>query len=83
MKRKEAKAQGLDKYNTGKPCRNGHLSDRYTLNGTCVECCKITSQKHEYERVGYDKKYYESHKEEISKKNKEKYRLKKSIFSSI
>ncbi len=83
MKRREAKALGLDKYNTGKPCRNGHLADRYVLNGNCVECCKITIKKHNYDRTEIAKRYYETHKEEISKKNKEKYRLKKSIFSSI
>ena len=83
MKRREAKAQGLEKYNTGKLCRNGHMADRYVLNGNCIECCKITNQKHDYDRVESNKKYYESHKEEISIKNKEKYKLKKSIFLSI
>lgn len=38
MKRREAKALGLPKYNTGKPCRRGHLSERYTKNSHCVEC---------------------------------------------
>jgi hypothetical protein len=31
---------GLSKYNTGKPCNKGHLSDRYTASGGCVECIK-------------------------------------------
>ena len=41
MKRAEAKAQGLKFYNTGKPCKHGHLSDRYTSTGICVECVKL------------------------------------------
>lgn len=38
MERKEAKLLGLDKFNTGRPCANGHLSFRYTASGTCAEC---------------------------------------------
>lgn len=34
----DAKARGLTKYNTGKPCKNGHLSERYTRCGHCVVC---------------------------------------------
>jgi hypothetical protein len=83
MKRREAKALGLEKYNTGKPCRNGHLADRYTSGGECLECCKIKNKDRDYDKTESNKKYYETHKEEISIKNKEKYRLKKSIFSSI
>lgn len=38
MKRREAKALGLPKYSTGKPCRRGHLSERYTNTAHCVKC---------------------------------------------
>lgn len=40
MKRAQAKAQGLKFYNTGKPCKHGHLSDRYTSTAICVECVR-------------------------------------------
>ena len=40
MKRKEAIALGLKTYNTGKPCKHGHFSDRY-VQGACIECVKI------------------------------------------
>jgi hypothetical protein len=83
MKRREAKALGLDKYNTGKPCRNGHLADRYTSSGACLICHKETAIRNVDSNNQASKKYKEIHKEEISLKNKEKYRLKKSIFSSI
>ena len=43
MKRREAKELGLKIYNTGKPCKRGHLSDRY-VNGQCIECVKFQSQ---------------------------------------
>lgn len=38
IKRKEAIAQGLGRYFTGKPCVNGHISERIAMKGTCVQC---------------------------------------------
>jgi hypothetical protein len=38
MKWAEARSLGLPKYNTGKPCKHGHLSDRYTHDSHCVAC---------------------------------------------
>lgn len=43
MKRAEAKALGLKFYRTGKPCKHGHLSERYASTTVCVECIKIQS----------------------------------------
>ena len=36
--REAAKAAGKRFYETGKPCRNGHISKRYTANGLCTVC---------------------------------------------
>lgn len=36
--RKLAKSLGLNKYFTGKPCTNGHFSERYVGSGGCQEC---------------------------------------------
>jgi hypothetical protein len=38
--RSQAKAQGLKRYFTGEPCRNGHVVERYVSNGACVECLR-------------------------------------------
>jgi 5-methylcytosine-specific restriction endonuclease McrA len=38
MTRQEAKAQGLTRYYTGKPCLRGHVSERLVINSTCCEC---------------------------------------------
>lgn len=38
MKRRGAKAAGLDHYFTDKPCKRGHLSMRWTSSGACIEC---------------------------------------------
>ncbi|UPY96245.1 MULTISPECIES: hypothetical protein [Pectobacterium] len=36
--RLEAAKGGMNKFYTGKPCKHGHLSERWTLNGGCVQC---------------------------------------------
>ena len=40
MDRKTAKQKGLRTYRTGKMCKHGHLSERYTKSGNCVACVK-------------------------------------------
>ena len=35
---KEAKAQGLKRFFTGKPCRRGHIAERQCSNGHCLTC---------------------------------------------
>ena len=36
--RSEARRQGLSRYFTGKPCKRGHVAERYVRNLTCVDC---------------------------------------------
>lgn len=36
--RKEARESGLKRYFTGKPCPQGHLSERSTATADCIEC---------------------------------------------
>jgi hypothetical protein len=39
--RKEA-IEALEKfYYTGKPCKHGHLSKRYTIEGVCFHCVTV------------------------------------------
>lgn len=58
MTKAEARALGLPRYNTGKPCKRGHLSDRWTVNGHCMECgrersiaWRATEEGKEYDRA--------------------------------
>ena len=61
--RKEALELGLSKYYTGKPCKHGHLSERYTKSGACVECqAKITKE--------YGAKWREANKDKIAEYNR-------------
>jgi hypothetical protein len=36
--RQEAKKEGLSRYFTGEPCKHGHVAERYSGAGICVEC---------------------------------------------
>lgn len=38
ISRAEARSQGLTRYFTGKPCKKGHISERYSGSGHCVTC---------------------------------------------
>lgn len=38
ISRDEAASKGMLRYFTGQPCRKGHLSERYTLSGSCIDC---------------------------------------------
>lgn len=71
--KRQATELGLKKYFTGEPCKNGHVSERYTKKSTCIECLKISSKNRIEEKREYDKKYY--HSLSIEKKQKERERL--------
>jgi hypothetical protein len=34
----DAKRLMIDSYMTGRPCKNGHVDERYTCNGSCKSC---------------------------------------------
>ena len=36
--RQEAKERGLIRYFTGKPCKHGHVAERFVANKGCMEC---------------------------------------------
>lgn len=37
--KKKADNLKTDRYSTGEQCVNGHISERYTCNSKCVQCC--------------------------------------------
>ena len=47
ISRSEAKARGLVRYFPGTTCKHGHVDERLTVNGQCVECCRNT-RRHQY-----------------------------------
>lgn len=57
-----AKSLGLQHYFTGVPCKNGHVSYRYTCDKTCHEC-RVEKFKRNY------KAHYEKNKTKVLEKN--------------
>jgi hypothetical protein len=45
ISRAEARALGLKRFFTGKPCRRGHIADRYVRGWTCRECAFANARK--------------------------------------
>lgn len=43
--RRQAAERGMGRYYTGKPCKNGHLAERYVTSNACVECAKSFAQE--------------------------------------
>lgn len=41
LSRHEAIAQGKTVFYTGKACKSGHIDQRYTSTGHCLECLRI------------------------------------------
>jgi hypothetical protein len=48
IRRRDALALALSRYFTGKPCKHGHVSERRTDTGNCVECTTAAHQKSQY-----------------------------------
>lgn len=46
ISRGEARTAGVPRYFTGRPCKNGHVSERYVDKALCVECNNAASQRY-------------------------------------
>lgn len=79
--RSQAKQQGQPKYYTGVPCKNGHVSQRRTDNGSCVECAAIERKsaytKRRNAHIAYMKRYYADNKPALNAYTREYYQLHK------
>lgn len=74
ISRKEAKAQGLVHYFTGKPCLHGHLAKRNTKNTDCTECARLRKERWIAEKETGKKfidtrRYYTKEEDDYLKKN--------------
>ena len=90
--RAEAKAQGLKRFYTGKPCKHDHEGERYVCNNRCVECAGEHSRKWQKanpaKRRAINRKHHQTHREKRNKAgrerraaNPEKYREKDSRYA--
>ncbi len=66
--REQARKNGLTVYFTGKPCKHGHICERFAINGNCKECSRKKASKRYYKNP---QKYNESSKK-WAQQNREK-----------
>ena len=84
ISRKEAIEAGLKVYFTGKPCKNGHIAERYVGSGKC-SCCHMESMEKysQKERNLWENRlkkyrerstaYYEANKDKLAERSKAYY----------
>ena len=88
MRRKEAKAKGLKTYNTGVPCKYGHMSDRRVSNCRCITCDEVYRKDNkerlkEYHREyndNYWSGYYNNNKDLLLNNSRKWYKENKNWF---
>lgn len=72
--RAEAKALGLKRYFTGKPCKRGHVAERSVHRAMCVECKNDATRDDYHKRIG---EWRDRNRQKMAKyrsDNPEKYR---------
>jgi hypothetical protein len=70
--RKDALAQGLTHYFTGKPCKRGHVAARYAKTGNCVECTLNIFNKRPYEPTPEQQERYRQRNKEYQRQRRSK-----------
>ena len=65
--RATAKASGLTRYFTGRPCKHGHVAERFVSNGWCVECAAGANKS----GADYKRRYYTENRESLRAGQKE------------
>lgn len=82
--RSQAKSQQLPRYFTNKPCKHGHICERNTHNGHCIECDRVRGAAFRKDRPEVMKEWrkqnptyasekYHENKEERLKQTKQWY----------
>lgn len=85
--KKQAKELGLSRYFTGKPCCNGHLSER-DIYGRCMKCGAERSAQYKKEnplspeqreqKKDYLRKYRDANRDALNEKQRTAYELKRA-----
>lgn len=77
--RQQAKAGGLQRYFMGpdKPCKRGHISERKTCDGRCVQCTRVAAM--DIDQITAKrlrtKAWDDRHREQKNTRTSERYRL--------
>lgn len=74
ISRKKAREKGLDMYFTGKPCKNGHINERYVSNNACIDCSQEYKKQWRQENKEYFQEQCKQYYQENKKYKNEYYR---------
>lgn len=70
----DARAKGLKRYFTGKPCKHGHVALRNVANKTCMACLRVTSKKMAAKNpdavLAYGRAYRDRNRADLTIKNR-------------
>lgn len=69
--RKHARELGETRYFTGKPCRRGHIAERSTSRGVCVECHRQVCAESRVRNDATQRKYREANRDRINSRIRE------------
>jgi hypothetical protein len=58
--RDEARSLGLKRFFTGKPCKRGHIAERYIGSGRCLQCDRTQTRECARRRRAADPEGYRS-----------------------
>ena len=75
LTREDSKRLGLPTYNDLEFCDNGHMSEKYTVSGKCVACCKDRIQEYSDDREKFADKQKNSRLMKERKMYNQKERL--------
>ena len=73
ISRKEAIARGLRRYFTGKPCKHGHLTMRYTKSTRCIACNKTKNDDWYMKNKDEIRRSYKENRDEINRRGRLSY----------
>lgn len=76
--RAAARAAGATTYETGIPCKQGHLAPRATRTGTCTECTRLAAQRWLAQRPGKAAEYTAAYRERNQVAVRERDRVSKA-----
>lgn len=67
----KAKERGDVRYFTGRPCKRGHIAERFTVTRHCIECAKLHGAKHFAKRYRADAEFAKTHNARAAKWKKD------------
>lgn len=73
--RAEARDRGLRRYFDGKLCKNGHMTERTTINGRCIQCAREHTARYRLKnpdkaRSNYQRWYLANRERELKRANR-------------